>query len=277
MYKSILKITLFLLLILQAVLPQSATAQQPQHLYANNSNVWISYTGSHKISSKWGLHLEAQERRSDWIKDNQQLLLRAGINYYLNPQTTLTAGYCYVKTYPYGDFPAKTTFPENRFWEQLQLKNQIGKIEWISRFRLENRLVNTPVVTDTTTKKYEPGDAVFTNRFRLLNRFSIPFKGNTITDKNFYATAFDELFVNFGKNVAANFFDQNRVFVGIGYKVPKFGRIETGYMYQNIFKPDGIKIENNSTIVLAFISNLDFYKPKSKTATVIPAQQKTIK
>jgi hypothetical protein len=225
--------------------------------YANNSNAWFMYFGTHKIADKLSLHLEAQLRRSEGIKSPQQLLLRGGVNYHINPQATITAGYCYVETYPYGDFPAKSDFPENRIWEQLQLKNQVGNFEWISRFRLEQRYVHSPVLVGTI---YEAGDAVYTNRFRLLNRFSIPFKGKTIVDKSFYLSVYDEFMINFGKNVQLNLFDQNRIYVAIGYKLPKVGRLEVGYLNQMIVKSDGKKIENNNTLQVGLSCNIDFKK-----------------
>ena len=235
----------------------------PLHLYTDNNNTWFMYLGNHKISEKWGVHLEAQLRRNDYVAKPQQLLLRTGINYYFNNQVYVTAGYCFVETYPYGEFPAKAAFPENRLWEQLQIKTQLKRVEWVSRFRLEQRFSNLPVI-NTTQSIYEPGDAVYTNRFRLLNRFSIPFKGETIVDKSLYATVYDEFFINFGKNVAANFLDQNRAYAAIGYKIPSVGKLEIGYMYQTIFKGDGVKIENNHTLQIGLSSTIDFYKSQTK-------------
>ncbi len=255
-YSAILNVLVFCVLFSTQALAQTTP---PLHLYANNTNAWFMYFGDHKLSDKWGIHLEAQIRRSDFVTNWQQLLLRTGVNYHFSKQVFGTVGYCFVETYPYGEFPAKTSFPEHRIWEQIQVKNQLSNIELVSRFRLEQRFVNAPVLNNSSAL-YEPGDAVYTNRFRLLNRISIPFSGKSIEDKTFYATAYDELFVNVGQNVAANFFDQNRAYLAVGYKIPNVGRLEVGYMLQNVFKPDGIKIENNNTLQVGLSSNIDFYK-----------------
>ncbi len=234
-----------------------AVAQSPRK-YTDNNNAWLMYFGTHKFANNWSLHLEAQWRRNQLFSDPQQLLLRTGINYHLNPQATLTLGYCFVETYPYGEFAVKTSFPENRIWEQLQLKNQVGRFEWISRFRLEQRFSNVPVLRESN---YEPGAAVYTNRFRLLNRFSMPFKGKIIADKSFYLSVYDEFMVDFGKNVGTNIFDQNRAYAAIGYKIPKVGRLELGYLNQLIFKSDGIKVENNHTLQVGLTCTIDIKKP----------------
>lgn len=226
----------------------------------NNNNGWFMYFGDHKLSEKWGVHLEAQWRRNEFILKPQQLLLRIGINYHFNTTAFATLGYCFVDTYPYGAFAVKTTFPEHRLWEQVQIKNQVGHFEIVTRFRLEQRWLDLPVLVDG---KYEPGPSVYQNRFRVLSRFSIPFKGQTITDKSLYATVYDELMVSFGKNVGYNIFDQNRAYIALGYKIPKVGRLEIGYMNQIILKSDGVKVENNHTLQVGLISNIDFYKKKT--------------
>jgi Protein of unknown function (DUF2490) len=234
-------------------------AQNPRE-YTNNSTAWFMYFGTHKIADKWSLHLEGQVRRSEGLANPQQFLLRGGVNYHINPQATVTAGYAFIETYPYGGFPVKSIFPENRVWEQLQLKNQVGNFEWISRFRLEQRYVHAPVLVGGT---YKAGDAVYTNRFRVLNRFSIPFNGKTIVDKSFYLSVYDEFMINFGKNVQYNLFDQNRIYVALGYKLPKVGRLEMGYLNQTLVKSDGKKIENNHTFQVGLSCNIDFKRKKT--------------
>lgn len=254
-----IKSRFFLVVIITFIFIQCSAQNNRQ--YAQQWNVWMSYTGTHKIANKWSLHLEAQWRRHDGIKQAQQLLLRSGVNYHFNNTLMLTAGYCFVETYPYGAFPVKTAFPEHRLWQQLQIKSQYKKIEWICRNRLEQRFNFLPVL-NPTTQSYEPGAAVYTNRVRLLNRVSIPLKGKSITTGHLYLSVFDELFINFGKNVSLNVFDQNRIFGGIGYHIPKVGRMECGYMMQQLIKPDGIKIENNHTLVISLLPNINFYQSK---------------
>lgn len=234
----------------------------PLHTFADNSNQWITYNGDHKISERWGIHLEGSWRRNDFFTKPQQLLFRTGINFHFNPQVFASVGYCFVESYPYGGFPAKSSFPENRFWEQLQIRTSLQKFEWVSRFRLEQRFVQTPVMNMVNV--YEPGDAVYSNRFRVMNRFSLPLKGRVIADKSYYLTTFDELLVSFGDNVGSNAFDQNRAYFALGYKIPKLGRFELGYLLQTIFKADGIKIERNHTLQIGLNSTMDFFSRKAE-------------
>jgi len=230
---------------------------QVQRKTVNQFNAWYMYFGDHKVSDKWGVHLEAQIRRHGLIDEGQQLLLRTGINYHFTNNVFATVGYGFIETYPYGELPSRATFPEHRIWEQVQVKNQMGVVEFVSRFRLEQRYSKLPVLVNDV---YKPGDAVYTNRFRLLNRFSVPFKGKTIEDGSFYISVYDEFMINYGKNAGYNIFDQNRAYLALGYKIPMLGRLEVGYLNQLGFKGNGIDVENNHTLQIGLASTLDFYK-----------------
>jgi hypothetical protein len=224
---------------------------------AKNTNGWYTYSGDHKIADKWGVHLEFMYRRNEVIAKRMQWMPRVGINYHFNNQAFATVGYVFVETYAYGNQPAKRDFPEHRIYEQVQYKSQIGKFELTNRMRLEQRFITLPLsataLNDTAT---------FTNRFRYQQRVAIPFKGDKIVDKSFYFTVADEFFINFGKNVKSNLLDQNRAYFAIGYKIPKAGRLEIGYLNQRIVKGDGKSIENNNTFQIGLSSNIDFYKKK---------------
>lgn len=218
-----------------------------------NQNVWISYTGLLPINKKLSIHTELSWRRNEYLKNPQQLLLRTALVRNFAKGVSLAGGYSYIITYPYGAFASKSTFPENRIWEQLQVKKQWGKTEVISRLRLEQRFVYQPVLVGTS---YKPGPSVYSTRIRIMQRFSIPLFTPSIKDKAIYAAVFDELFYGFGRQIGSHHFDQNRFFGGLGYVVPKFGRVEVGYLHQQIHRSGGTKIENNRTIQINFLPTL---------------------
>jgi hypothetical protein len=150
----------------------------------SNNNAWFMLFGQLKVNKHWNVGFETQSRRNDWGSLPQQLLLRTGLNYELNNNISVTAGYCYVKTHPYGQFPVHSIFPEHRIWEQIQFKHQIGKLEQINRIRLEQRFSYLPVLNRDSN--FTKGNSIYTNRLRIMNRFSMPFKGKKIVDKSLY-------------------------------------------------------------------------------------------
>lgn len=248
---------IFLLLFIIFQLSINIANGQNNRVFDGNNNVWLMYNGDHKFAKKWGLHVDGFIRRANGLGNPQQWLIRPGINFHANASTNFSVGYVHVQSYPYGNTPAKSAFPENRLWQQIQHKHNLGKIEWVNRLRLEQRYVKSPILSNN---EYAPGPAVYSNRIRISNRVTLPFNGKSVTDKTFYLTAFDEVFVNWGKNVKFNIFDQNRAFIGLGYKIPKIGKLEAGYLNQLILKSNGINLENNHTLLIALNANFDLKK-----------------
>jgi hypothetical protein len=223
--------------------------------FDSNGNLWLNYVGDHPLfGSKWGLHLEAQVRRADFGDDWQQLLLRPGINYSLNPNTMLTAGYAWVNTWPYGDFPSAHEFPEHRFWEQLSYTHSWLGLDWTHRFRLEQRRIAE--MMEEADGDWRVGNWRYENRFRYMLRTSVPLN----SDKTWYIALWDEVFFNFGNNVFKNYFDQNRFFVGLGHKLSDTTRLEVGFMEQTLQKRGGEVWENNHTICVWLLSKWPFGK-----------------
>lgn len=256
-----MKRTILYLLIVLPSFVKAHSGDTCLHQYGDNRNAWFMYFGDHKFSDKFGVHIEAQLRRSDFISQPQQLLLRTGLNYHVKPDVFFSAGYCFVHTSPYGVYPVKAGFPEHRIWQQVQARSTFGRIEWTGRLRTEQRFSNLPSL-DSLSGDYAPGDAVYTQRFRLLNRITLPLKGKVLGEHAYYITAYDEIMVNAGESIASNFLDQNRAYLALGYRLNGSSKIELGYMEQTIFKSDGIRIERNHTLQVSFSSTFDFRKKK---------------
>jgi len=86
-------------------------------------------------------------------------------------------------------------------------------------------------------------------------------------DNTLFLVAADEIFANFGEKVTANIFDQNRLYLALGWRFNKDCNIQTGYLNQFIEKGDGVRKENNHTFQLALTYNIDFTKMFKKSST----------
>jgi len=240
----------------------AAKAQPNPRLFSSNTNSWYMFFGNFKISPVWGIHAEAQLRRNDWIQNPQQLLLRTGIEYYLKDGIRFTAGYGFIKTHPYGEFPVANTFPEHRFWEQVLLNQPLGRVALQHRFRLEQRLLG-----NATTGRFDGGR--YENRMRYMLRANIALQGQTIDPHEWYIGLYDEVMINFGREVGYNLFDQNRLYGAVGYHLGKAGRLEIGYLNQmiagrtlrTVHGQSSVQvIENNHTLQLALFTSLDLFR-----------------
>lgn len=248
---------------------------------ADQFNGWIFYTGNHKITEKWGLHTEYQFRRSDGFSKPMQNQIRLGIDYNFTKQVSASIGWSYIETSAYGDFedevPSKYNnykFNEQRIWEQFIIKHEhVGRFHTDSRFRLEQRYLqsykNFGTATEPEFLRYDDsqeGYWKYRQRARYRFRVQVPLTNAEMKDNTLFFVAADEIFANFGKNVAANIFDQNRLYLALGWRFTKDTNVQLGYMNQFIEKGDGAHKENNHTMQVAITHNLDFSKMfKSKT------------
>ena len=233
---------------------------QNNRITTKESIGWYNVLGTIKLSGKFGLHTEYQWRRDDIITLWQQSVLRAGINYQVNPRVLTRVGYGWIETYPYGEITINSLgrqFTEHRLFEMLQLSHKEGIFDLTHRFMLEQRFVGKYTSADVKKEDQFP----LTNRIRYMLRAQVPLKKTEGSEKMTYLAAYDEVLIGFGKNVNANVFDQNRIGVIIGHKFNKTFRIEGGYLNQIVefgrqLNGKNIYQHNNGIIVNTYI-NLD--------------------
>lgn len=161
--------------------------------------------------------LEGQGRFGNDTSLFSQGLLRTGLGFAVNENTSAWLGYAWVPT----DEPfTKIAFDENRIWQQLLWGKKVSFAAVTSRSRLEQRVI--------------PTGSEIGWRFRQQLKVSVPLS----FAPSFSLVASDEYFVNLNKTNwgADDGFDQNRAFGGIGFNFDKNIRTEVGYMNQYIRK-----------------------------------------
>jgi hypothetical protein len=228
-----------------------------------NSIGWYNYFGTFKLNEKFGVHTEYQLRRNNIVTNQQQGLLRLGLNYQLSPKTQFRLGYAWIETYPYGDIPINgfgKDFTEHRAFQMVTLLDKVSIVEFSHRFMLEQRWVGRYSSPNLSNEDQFP----FLNRFRYMFRLQVPLKGKTIANKTPYVAIYDEILIGFGKNVNENVFDQNRVGVVLGYKFDNTIRIEAGYLNQTLQlgrEVNGQNVfQNNNGLIINANFNFDFSK-----------------
>ncbi|MBK8600295.1 MAG: DUF2490 domain-containing protein [Flavobacterium sp.] len=225
----------------------------PQKAIENQAN-WFAYTGQYKLTSKWGLHAEAQFRMDEDIQFSKQNLFRMGAIYYPNQNTNFIVGYGLINTL---NSAVDDYFKEDRIWEQYQhtCKWRGAKNVMINRLRLEQRFVDKIGLQNDQVVRVETN---YQNRFRYFSRHLFHLKYINENKDECYAVVQDEVFLNIGSNeVNSNFFDQNRFFVGIGIQSNSNFRIEFGYLNQLINPDSGADLMNH-TLSVGLFHNLTF-------------------
>lgn len=206
---------------------------------------WVVYQGNHKLNSQFNAHTEYQWRRANSFSEWQQSLARVGLDYHFNKELTFSGGYAWVVSYPYGLQPIAAQTQENRLWEQVNLAQQLNKLQIQHRYRYEQRWIDT----------------VFRQRIRYRAQVIIPLQATYPTEGNgLFLNVNNELFLGFGNGIEKNILDQNRFISAMGYQFSPDFNIQFGYLNQMIFKANGIQIERNHTLWTAVIYNLNFSK-----------------
>lgn len=214
-----------------ALLAALPAAAQNTRISNYNHIGWYNYFGTIKLNKQWSVHTEYQWRRNNWGLTWQQSLLRTGINYQLRKEVQLRLGYAWIETYAYGEIPINSfgrQFTEHRTYQMATVQNQLGKLDLLHRFMLEQRWLGRYSQPDLKQE-----DAyLFANRLRYMLRLQEQVGAANSKGAFPYVAAYDELFIGFGKNVKENVFDQNRIGLLAGYKLNNAFRIEGGYLNQ---------------------------------------------
>lgn len=178
-----------------------------------NLGSWWMYFGTHKFSEKYSLHYETQLRNYEIVSNFNQLLPRVGLNYHIDKNTSVTAGYAWIPTQTsLGEGFDGDLVTENRIWQQFILKNKVGNINFRHRYRLEQRWIKLGEET-----KYK-------NRARYMLSVRLPISKNE--DSPLFLLLYDEIFLN----ISDTPFDQNRLFAALGYQINKQMNFQLGYL-----------------------------------------------
>ena len=222
---------------------------QARHVSDTDANGWYVYNGDHRLTNQWGAHTEFQWRRHNIITDPQQILFRVGANYYAGDHAMVTLGYGHIESYSGGSYS-----PEQRMYEQVQLRESVGRVGLTHRYRLEQRWSELPGASSY----------LYLNRARYMVRGTVPLRGPKLKVKEPYFAASEEIFIGFGNNVP-NIFDQNRAYAGLGYSLSREASVEAGYLYQIAQQRNGTVFQHNHTLQIGFTYNFDFRGSRARS------------
>ena len=155
-------------------------------------------------------------------------MFRSAVTYFIKDNLRVNAGYTFVSHLPAKGL--KTVRTEHRPWQQISWNQKYPGLTTLQWVRLEQRF-NENVAPDVTREGY-----IYNFRVRYSFSFLLPLKGNEIASKTPFAVLTDEVFLNFGRRIVFNTFDQNRLFAGFGYQFCSHFTAQLGYM--NIYQQE---------------------------------------
>jgi hypothetical protein len=235
--------------------PEPGSAQAPAKAVTDRSQVWVGYFNQTRMSSKLSLWLDLHARRTDFLDRWATTIIRPGLTYHLSDHARVTAGYAYASHWP-GLASQQTVRPEHRLWQQISWGSRSRKLQLNQWIRLEERFLRK-IQQDALL----PGHN-FNYKARYMIALLVPLKGDQILPGVPFAVLNDEVHINFGKEVVYNYFDQNRLFAGLGYQFTKTTNVQLGYMRVFQQQPGGNTFSDTQALRLFVFQNLDFRKPK---------------
>ena len=218
------------------------TAQEIREV-ATHNHTWLMAFGNHRIYDAVGVHTEYQFRRTGLGQDWQQSLLRIGLDWHRDERHFASAGYGWIRSFPYGDKPIAEAFDEHRIWQQLISKSSTGNFKWLHRYRLEQRYM------DRAT------GASWQNR----TRYFVQLSWSLPKHPEWSISAYEEVFIGLRKaeQRVDNLLQQNRISLGLNYRFDKGTSVQFGWLLQSLWKGDG-RGEQNQTLLIGLRHNLDF-------------------
>jgi len=226
-----------------AVFSLSGLHAQTRHTF----NGWGAVFSSFKINNKFSIHFDAQLRSGDKWEQLQTILIRPGLHYKINATQIATIGYAYVhqERVLAG---VDDWLPEHRIWEQYII-NQAFSIDGHAsslqhRFRLEQRFLPKLVLT---YNELSNDGHMFSQRLRYFVRGIFPLAPCVKFEKGIFVSLQDEIMVNISGATYVNdkFFDQNRAYTSLGYRLSKKADLELGYMHQYVAGRNNIRTINS--------------------------------
>ena len=176
---------------------------------------WYMYFGTNRIADRWSIHSEAQFRYYETLGNFNQMLLRTGLNYHINPNAMVTGGYAYIDTDPtFEERPlADASFAgneilEHRIFQQFILRDKVWEFLFEHRYRLEQRFLDFGGFSETQHRA----------RYRL--QLTLPLT-NT-----FFINLYDEVFLNLQNEI----FGQNRLYAAFGVHITENSSLQLGYL-----------------------------------------------
>lgn len=241
----------FGILMVLAISAQLTCAQTKE--FESREQTWSGYFNQTRFTKRSGIWVDLHLRlTNNFVEQTNLSILRAGYTYYVSDQVRLTAGYAYVTQY--GLTEGEPDVPEHRPWQQIQWiekKKGFNMMQW---FRIEERY-RTRVTDGRLTGSYN-----FNWRLRYNIALTFPLKGKVVQAKTPFLFFNDELHINAGKNIVYNYFDQNRLFLGLGYQFTSHLNAQLGYMYIFQQLAAGDKYANINAIRFFVFHNLDLRK-----------------
>lgn len=238
------------------VYSQSEETTKRSHI-RQTSGAWMGAYTTYYFKEHWAYYGEYHVRLKEWMAQMGQIYLRFGVLYKPTRYLGITAGF--VNPWYWAPNPnspnVDKVVPQFRFWEQVVLKHRHPHLKVAHQFRFEQRY----------SRKYERESPFkWTFRFRYKLSLYVLLNSREMKPNTAYLMLYNEIFFQAGKSITYNYMEDNRAFIGFGYRFNDNFDVVMGYM--NTFRYDGTPdtFEDRHIFRVCVFHRLKLYKSKDK-------------
>lgn len=230
----------------------SAQSKNVKH----SSQQWIQYYNQSKMGNKWIWSTDGGFRWNTLLNNPSQYIVRTAFGYQLNSTMKVSAGFAHLGFYTSEKF-SKVEF---RPYQEFLLNDKYKKVDILHRFRIEERYFKNVVDGDI-----QHGHTFnFRFRYQCMLNIKILKLSPANPDKALAVNIGDEIFINAGKKIVYNTFDQNRLLVGPAVSFSK--NLSVGLTYNRQFSSANAANSYSRTDIIWLLirHNLDLTKHKKQ-------------
>lgn len=225
------------------------------------TSTWFTLINRFQFANKWSITNELHERTGKFFDTQAQFLERPSIDFLMNKHVEFSIGYSYINVRPYSPYSQPIPKIENNLWEQVLIKHEVGRVQFQSRFRQENRWSQRIIQDEQGVFKVD--GTTYANRFRY--RYTLIFDIVRFKKENtsIFFQGFDEVWLTQNSKLIPTDFARNWLFLGLGYKFSSSCNIQLGFMNQYDKIGNGSFI-STPIIQTTFIKNFNVAKNKKE-------------
>ena len=216
-----------------------------QKSITNQNLIWYAYYNNLIFNEQWVLTNEIQERHFINPTAQHHWLIRANLQRNLGYNWSVFIGMAYFLQSPQNpEDKSSLIVPELRPYIGCNNKQKLPFGVISQRYKIEARFFH-----DVENDKLAGGYRFSNYRIRYQLGFQFPVIRKKKTKKDLFSIKIqNELFFNIGRKIVKNIFDQNRIYIGINYKINTRFSFEIGYMNWFQQRASGIDFYNRDII-----------------------------
>lgn len=213
---------------------------------------WYRYQNKILFSDKWEWHSHIDNRRvlsADHLTHSWVFRTQPFFN--ISSKFSISQGYAFfLQSLNELDKENTLMVPEQRPFQEILIKNDLGKTAIRHRYRLEERFI----------RKHNGVNLTEGYRFNWRLRYQFQLQRSLFRlqeDKFVHLRLADEIMVNFGEQIIYNTFDQNRFSAAFIINLHSNFDFEAGYSHWFQQRPDGASFINRHIFRVSIFHNID--------------------